>query len=254
VSPRDIGRGPTLALLGAELTPMVAVAAGRLGWKVSRVAGEVADELRRETGARTVGVDELLTDPRADLVVVGSGTDVRTAHVERLVSDGRAVVVAPGVTWDDTGPGWATVGEPFVTAPVVQRWYREVAALPTGSVVRNLSGRGGDDPTIRWSLAANLLLTARLAGRSGLPRPIVGPAREWELQLATDDVVLHVRMQPEPTLERNGERIDVPSGAHPAEAFGVTGLLRLAWDDLVHGRPPTLGAAFAADVAEVLAA
>lgn len=248
-----MARRPTLALLGAELTPMVAVAAEILGWKVVRVAGEIAGELRRETGARAVDVDDLLAEPRADLVVVGTPPDVRSAHVERLLADERALLVAPGVTWDDPGRGWAAVGEPFVTAPVVQRWYREVAALPAGSAVRNLSGRAGDDPTIRWSLTANLLLTSRLVGRVDTPGPRVGPTPEWEIQLATDDVVLQVRMQPEPTLERNGERVAVTSGSHPAEAFGVTGLLRLAWDDLVHGRRPTLGAAFATDVEGLLA-
>ena len=219
---------PTIALAGTgRVAAMLTVAAQRLGWGVAALAGDESGPLADQTGAPVVELSSLLADPRADIVVVDTPAPTRAGDAVTLLARGANVVLAPGMSVDDARrvvdaeqrlPGSLIMGEVFPAAPVVQRWFAELAGLGD---VTHLSGRaGGLD--LDWPLLAVGVLSARAAGwgapvddgadaasplrfastdgsaRLSFDDTADGSARHWELQAASPSSTLRVEMLPRP--------------------------------------------------------
>jgi hypothetical protein len=291
---RGTAGAPRVSLLGDVLTPLAAVAIGELGWRPGRVAADAAKAMSRETGAKVVSVDQLLARPDAEIVVVGTPIHRRVDDAIRLLDRGVHVVLAPGAASIDEArrltqacdgaDAMLLIGDPFPTAPAMQRWFVEVAGM---GVVNHLSGvLSGDfavtgaepDPAV-WSMIDCVRMTGQQCGWGGVSDARQSAARtntktesemsvefnfdggrtmvveaisrgdssppRWELQAASKTSSLRVSMLPTPEVELDGDALAVRQST-PSVALGVAPMFASFWNGVTAQAQPVIGADFGA--------
>lgn len=84
-----------------------------------------------------------------------------------------------------------------------------------------------------------------------------GPDAQWDAQLASDSGVLRAELLPEPTLEHNGDPVDLPVATVPVTAiedYGYLAQLRAMVTAVQRGEEPLMNAAFGRMVLDVVCA
>lgn len=222
--------------------------------------------------SRTLGWDVVGDPLDADVAVVDGALGPRRDAALALLARGVGVVLAPGLGVEalvaiaeatERTAASVVVGEPFPTAPAVQRWFADLDTLGDVGHLSGRAARSADSIDLVRPLLTVLVLAGRVAGwgdPGGAEPAATGTlvrfgsgatatlridepdrAPHWELQAASPTGALRLEMLPRPVVERDGRELTLPPAPDPADAFGAAPLLRTFRADLEAGRRPVLG-------------
>jgi myo-inositol 2-dehydrogenase/D-chiro-inositol 1-dehydrogenase len=182
-------------------------------------------------------------------------------RVARAVEGGSVIdhlsvrTIQPLPTWGNfTSPEWGggalfDLGvHPLAVAVLVAR------AARAGEVVGVRATMRGDVTDTHAEVV--------LIFESGLQGTVVsswegGPVPCWDVQVSSATDVVRAELLPTLVLEHNGDPIGLPAATAPVpmiEDFGYVGQMRAFLDDIAHGRPPFMDAAFGRWILEIVCA